>query len=113
MDTLLRAVLVALAARALLDLWLEGDLFSPWRSNLEEWRTLWRSGAKAPRLRLMGFLGKLLTCRFCLGYHVTLWLALLSSWIAAAPQELPFLWLAAVALDHLAERVTAVTKSGD
>ena len=89
MEVVVTAVLVtALAERALAGAWFDGSLFAGWRAAGQSMRD---DGS----WRLTRFVGGAVSCPFCLGYHLTFWLAalwipLLPAWWLAAP-----VWLAA------------------
>lgn len=90
-EMLVAALLVALATRATLDCWMQGSIFSRGRARME----LWRDDDFYFYRRL---LGELMTCRFCLAYHVAFWLAVLAvGWTF----HLPVVWLTAVCLTRL------------
>jgi hypothetical protein len=68
-DVFLAAVIVALASKAALDAWFEGTIFATARAHTEVWKYSDRKG--------VALIGDLMTCRFCLGYHVCFWLSFL------------------------------------
>lgn len=80
-------VLVALAAGAVVDVWLNGSLFATARARVEAWDNI---------------LSELLGCSFCLNYQAPLWLVALL-WLPAVAAPWPvnlicrawLLWLAA------------------
>lgn len=85
LDALLASLLVTLAARAALDAWFEGSIFATARAYAEAW--------KYSDTKVTALFGELLSCRFCLGFHVTFWLAVLCciagiSWLLLVPVAL-------------------------
>ena len=68
-DVFLAVVVVALASKAALDAWFEGSVFATARAHTEVWKYSDRKG--------VALIGDLMTCRFCLGYHVCFWLSFL------------------------------------
>ena len=68
-DVFLAVVVVALASKAALDAWFEGTIFATARAHTEVWKYSDRKG--------IALIGDLMTCRFCLGYHVCFWLSFL------------------------------------
>lgn len=68
-DVFLAVVVVALASKAALDAWFEGSVFATARAHTEVWKYSDRKG--------VSLIGDLMTCRFCLGYHVCFWLSFL------------------------------------
>jgi len=88
------ALLVGLAAVAVLDAGLLGSLFAGWRARFEYWRD--EGNWRATRL-----LGELLTCRFCLGYHVTFWLSILTLPLVPTAWLFPFVWLGGRTVERL------------
>lgn len=99
LSAVMYALLVGLAAVAVLDAWLDGSLFADGRARCEFWRD--EGERKATRL-----LGELLTCRFCLGYHVTFWLAILTLPLLPTAWLLPFIWLGGRAVERIVHRLT-------
>lgn len=91
---LLFAGLVGLAAKAALDAWLLGSLFAPARARFE----YWRDDGEWAATRL---LGELMVCRFCLGYHVTFWLTILTLPIVPTAWLLPLVWLGGRAVERM------------
>lgn len=96
MDALLLFLVPGLngaAAKAALDCWFLGALFADWRARAQDARD---NG----RWAFTRLLGGALSCRFCLSYHVTFWLAILS--LAALPTAwlVPAVWLAGQAVAH-------------
>lgn len=81
---------IAAAAKAALDCWFLGSLFADWRARAEDLRD--NGGWALTRL-----VGAALSCRFCLSYHVTFWLSILSIAVLPSPWLLPVVWLAAQA----------------
>jgi hypothetical protein len=80
-DVLIVTFLVVAAAKAVLDAWLEGSIFATARAYAEAWKESDR--------RVVRLFGELLSCRFCLGYHVSFILSvmfccLLPSWVLIA-----------------------------
>lgn len=79
------AVLVAIASKAALDAFFEGSLFAMARAYGE--------AMKYSDRKIVSIVGELLSCRFCLGYHVTFWLSVLCcisgiSWLLLVPVAL-------------------------
>ena len=95
LEAILTVVIVAAASKAALDAWFEGSIFATFRAYAEVWAY---SDNKALLL-----LGELLTCRFCLGYHVTFWLALLCCFNNFNFIPLVPVWLAARAVEGFIE----------
>jgi hypothetical protein len=60
-DLLIDVVLIALAAGALVDIWLNGSMFAGWRARFEVWENA---------------LSELLGCGLCLNYQAPIWLTL-------------------------------------
>jgi hypothetical protein len=60
-DLLTAVVVLALAAGALVDIWLNGPVFAGWRARVEAWENT---------------LSELLGCSLCLNYQVPIWLTL-------------------------------------
>lgn len=84
-EALLYAIMAALASRAAMDAWFEGSIFATARAYSEAWRY--------SDTKMTSLLGELLTCRFCLGYHVTFWFSVLycingASWLLLLPVAL-------------------------
>jgi hypothetical protein len=80
-DVLIVTFLVVAATKAVLDAWFEGSVFATARAYAEAWKMSDR--------RVVSLFGELLSCRFCLGYHVSLILSvtfcfLLPSWVLIA-----------------------------
>lgn len=81
------------ATTAALAVWFQGELFDGARAGAEAYRDspdegFWPSTGR--------FFGKLLTCPFCLSYHVSAWLVVLAVCVGLLPWEVsPFVWLAA------------------
>lgn len=98
LTAVLYAALVGLASVAVLDAWLLGSLFAGQRARCEYWRD--EGDWRATRL-----LGELLTCRFCLGYHVSFWLAILTMPLVPTAWPFPLVWLGGRAIERLAHRV--------
>lgn len=90
-EALLMVVLVAVASKAALDAWFDGSIFDTPRAYAEAW-------AYSDSTILL-LLGELLTCRFCLGYHVTFWLTLLCCFTDFNFIPLVPVWLAARAVE--------------
>lgn len=61
-DVLITVCLVAVATKAALDAWFEGSVFATARAYSEAW--------KESNSKILSLVGELLTCRFCLGYHM-------------------------------------------
>ncbi len=97
LSAVLFAALVGLASVAVLDAWHLGSLFAGLRARSEYWRD--EGGWAATRL-----LGELLTCRFCLGYHVSFWLSILTLPLVPTAWLLPFVWLGGRAVERLVGR---------
>lgn len=95
LESILAAFIVAVASKAALDAWFEGSIFATFRAHAEAW-------AYSDN-KLLLLLGELLTCRFCLGYHVTFWLALLCCFNNLNFIPLVPVWLAARAIEGLIE----------
>lgn len=79
------------AAKAALDCWFLGSVFADWRARAEDARD---NGGWA----IARFVGGALSCRFCLSYHVTFWLAILSLAVLPTAWMVPAVWLAAQAV---------------
>jgi len=81
-NQLMAFVSCVLASKAVLDVWFNGSIFSWHRA----WAELLRDEGAWKVSRL---LGELLTCRFCLSYHTSLWFTLccipILPWWALAP----------------------------
>jgi hypothetical protein len=60
-DLLIDVILLALAAGAAVDVWLNGSIFAGWRARAEAWENT---------------LSELLGCSFCLNYQAPIWLTL-------------------------------------
>lgn len=91
--SVLDLLLVAFAAKALIDFWKESSLVAGWRAYFE--------------LR-GGLLGELSECRFCLSYHACFWITVLGRYLAAVlpdwagiPLLIALFALAATGLAHL------------
>jgi hypothetical protein len=67
-DLLIEVVLIALAAGALVDIWLNGPVFAGWRARVETWEDA---------------LSELLGCSLCLNYQAPIWLTLIL-WVPTA-----------------------------
>lgn len=80
----------AAAAKAVLDCWFTGSVFADWRARAQDARD---GGGWA----LTRFVGGALSCRFCLSYHVTLLLAILSLAVLPSAWLAPAVWLASQA----------------
>ena len=91
------ALLVGLAAAAVLEAGLLGSLFAGWRARFEYWRD-------EGNWRVTRFFGELLTCRFCLGYHVTFWLSIMTLPLIPTAWLLPFVWLGGRTVERLVHR---------
>jgi hypothetical protein len=77
-DVLICVLLVTFATKAVLDAWFEGSVFAIGRAYAEAW--------KSSDKKITSLLGELLSCRFCLGYHVSFLLsitccAFISNWL--------------------------------
>ena len=90
------AALNAAAAKAALDCWFLGSLFADWRARAQDARD---NGGRA----VVRFAGGALSCRFCLSYHVTFWLAILSLAVLPSAWLMPAVWLASQAAARYAE----------
>ena len=62
-DVLIATFLAAVATKAALDAWFEGNVFALARAYAEAWRSSDR--------KVVSLFGELLSCRFCLGYHAS------------------------------------------
>lgn len=62
-DVLIGTLMVVFATKSVLDAWFEGSVFALPRAYTEAW--------KASNSTVVRLAGELLTCRFCLGYHVS------------------------------------------
>ena len=96
--TFMDLLLVALAAKALIDFWKESSLMAGCRAYFE--------------LR-GGFWGELMECPFCLSYHACFWITALGRYLAAVltdwagiPLMMLLFILAAVSLTHLMFDIT-------
>ena len=91
--SVLDLLLVAFAAKAMIDFWKESSLTAGWRAYFE--------------LR-GGLLGELTECRFCLSYHACFWITVLGRYLAAVLPDwagIPFMLalfaLAATGVVHM------------
>jgi hypothetical protein len=67
-DLLINVLLLALAAGAVVDVWLNGSIFATWRARAETWENTF---------------SELLGCSLCLNYQVPIWLTL-GFWVLPA-----------------------------
>ena len=84
-EAILCSLMVAMASKAALDAFFDGSVFATIRAY---WEAMKYSDRK-----IVSIVGELLSCRFCLGYHVTFWLSVLCcingiSWLLLVPVAL-------------------------
>ncbi len=94
-EAILTSLIVAVASKAALDAWFYGTLFSTARAHTEAWR---ESNSLHTSLA-----GELLSCRFCLGYHVSFLITVLCCFNDLSFILLVPVWLAARAVEHEVE----------
>lgn len=94
-EALLTTLIVALASKGVLDAWFDGTVFSTARAHAEAWR---ESNSAYTSLA-----GELLSCRFCLGYHISFWITVLCCFNNLSPILLLPVWLAGRAIEHEVE----------
>jgi hypothetical protein len=100
-------LLAVFASGAILDVWFNGSIFSNWQAKLQ----FIADEEPDPSRALTQLFAKLLTCSFCLSYHVPLWflapLVILvncldpSRPILALLLRFPLYWLAIVRISNL------------
>lgn len=94
-EALLTTLIIALASKGTLDAWFDGTIFSTARAHAEAWR---ESNSAYTSLA-----GELLSCRFCLGYHVSFWITVLCCFNGLSLILLLPVWLASRAIEHEVE----------
>jgi hypothetical protein len=97
------AVLAGLMTRAIIVAWFISPLLPKFQPILEMWRDEYDQSAPGP-WRIVAwaqwFVGYLLLCAYCLGYHVSFWLVVyLWCWDVVPSFYFPFVWLGGRAVD--------------
>lgn len=101
--TLIDLAAVALAIGAVVDVWMNGDIFSGARSRFESWQEppeSWNPFITNFKYRVLNFLAAGWLCAYCLSYQVGL-LILLGWWLAYPATQVIVYVLAAVRLSWL------------